>query len=57
MIQAMRSSSVAHRKSKEFIKNLEKYELTKLSNEDKMRKIVINLISSLKLLNKKKYSR
>lgn len=52
MIQAMRSSSVAHRKSKEFIKTLEKYKLIKLNNEDKMRRIVISLISSFKLLNK-----
>lgn len=51
MIQAMRSSSVAHRKSKEFVKTMEKYELSKLSNEDKMKKIMIGLISSLKLLN------
>jgi len=51
MVQAMRSSSVAHRKSKEFVKTMNKYELSKFSNEDKMEKIIIGLITSLKLLN------
>ncbi len=53
IIQAIRSSSVAHRKSKELEKTLRKYDLKELSNEDKIKRIVLKLITSLKLLNKK----
>jgi len=47
MIQALRSSSVAHRKSKELDKTLLKYDLEKFSNEDKFKKVVKETTLSL----------
>ena len=47
MIQAFRSSSVAHRKSKELEKMLVKYDLNGLSNEQKFKTIVIKLTEVL----------
>ena len=52
MIQAFRSSSVAHRKSKELDKMLFKYDLNGLSNEQKFRTIVLKLTEILNDLRK-----
>lgn len=46
-IQAIRSSSVAHRKGKEFEKSLSKYKLEKLSNVGKFKKVVIDVVKSM----------
>jgi len=53
IIQAIRSSSVAHRKSKTFDKTLIKYDLKELSNEDKIKQIVMNLIVSFRIIKEK----
>lgn len=50
MVQALRSSSVAHRKSKDLEKTLVKYGLNKLSNEQKFKKLIIELTKSLKAI-------
>ena len=54
IIQSIRSTSVAHRKSKDLDKTLEKYNLKQLSHEDKMKVIVLKLIASFKILNEQK---
>lgn len=46
-IQAIRSSSVAHRKGKEFEKSLSKYKLEKLNNVEKFKKVVIDVVKSM----------
>jgi hypothetical protein len=48
MLQALRSSSVAHRKSKELESALVKYGLKELSNEQRFKHIIIELIKSMK---------
>lgn len=50
MVQSLRSVSVAHRKSDEFDKALLKYGLSELSNEQKIKKLVIELIKSFKAI-------
>lgn len=47
IIQDLRSSGSAHRKGQNFEKNLRKYELDKLSNEMKVKLIIINLYNGL----------
>lgn len=51
IIQTLRSSSVAHRKSKEFNMLLDKFKLKQVSNDNKMKIIVIKLINSLKMID------
>lgn len=51
MVQSLRSSSVAHRKSKELDKTLKKYKLDKLSNEQKFKTIIIELTKSIKAIS------
>ncbi len=51
IVQALRSSSVALRKSKELEKALIKYELNELSNEQKFKKLIIDLTKSLKAIS------
>ncbi len=50
IVQSLRSVSVAHRKSDEFDKALLKYGLSKLSNEQKIKKLIIELIKSFKAI-------
>ncbi|AZJ35621.1 hypothetical protein [Tenacibaculum singaporense] len=52
MIQSLRSSSVAHRKSKDLEKTLKKYNLDKLSNEQKFKTIIVELTRSIESINK-----
>ncbi|PHR46402.1 MAG: hypothetical protein COA32_11145 [Fluviicola sp.] len=49
-IQAIRSSSVAHRKSKELEKTLVKYGLQGISNEERFRKIVVEITKAFKAI-------
>ena len=53
MLQAFRSSSVAHRKSKTLEKTLKKYKLENLSNEKKFETILMELINSFKALKER----
>lgn len=46
-IQAIRSTGAAHRKGKKFVQSLEKYKLINLTNEDKIKRLTINLYYGL----------
>ena len=50
MVQDLRSTGTAHRKGTNYDEKLARYELSKLSNKDKARKIVITLTRSMNLL-------
>ncbi|WP_203296534.1 hypothetical protein [Luteirhabdus pelagi] len=53
MLQAFRSSSVAHRKSKALEKTLKRYNLEGLSNEKKFETILMELINSFKVIKER----
>ena len=50
VVQRLRSSGTAHRKDAEFDRILRKYDLSELSNYDKVKKIIKSLTHSLSLL-------
>jgi len=46
-VQTVRSTGAAHRKGKKFVEALERYQLSELSNRERVRKLVIDLTVAL----------